>query len=31
MPGALDGVRALDLSPLVQGTEAGAMLHDLGA
>ena len=31
MPGALDGVRVLDLSTLVQGPQAGAMLHGLGA
>ncbi|MEM7272338.1 MAG: CoA transferase [Actinomycetota bacterium] len=31
MAGALDGVRVLDLSTLVQGPQAGALLHDLGA
>ncbi len=31
MPGALDGVKVLDLSTLVQGPQAAAMLHDLGA
>lgn len=29
--GALDGIRVLDLSILIQGPQAGAMLHDLGA
>ncbi|MBI2760381.1 MAG: CoA transferase [Chloroflexi bacterium] len=29
--GALDGVRVLDLSIIVQGPQAAAMLHDLGA
>ncbi|MEM9565113.1 MAG: CoA transferase [Actinomycetota bacterium] len=29
--GALAGVRVLDLSTLVQGPQAGALLHDLGA
>ena len=28
MPGALDGVKVLDLSTLVQGPQAAAMLHD---
>ncbi|MFV0526740.1 MAG: CaiB/BaiF CoA transferase family protein [Acidimicrobiales bacterium] len=31
MPGALDGITVLDLSTLVQGPQAGAMLHDMGA
>ncbi|MPY94029.1 MAG: CoA transferase [Acidimicrobiia bacterium] len=31
MAGALEGVRVLDLSTLVQGPQAGAMLHDFGA
>lgn len=31
MAGALDGVRVIDLSTLVQGPQAAAMLHDLGA
>lgn len=31
MAGALDGVRILDLSTLVQGPQAAAMLHGLGA
>jgi CoA:oxalate CoA-transferase len=30
MAGALDGVVVLDVSTLVQGPQAGAMLHDLG-
>ncbi len=29
--GALDGVKVIDLSTLVQGPQAAAMLHDLGA
>ena len=29
--GALSGYRVLDLSILVQGPQAAAMLHDLGA
>ncbi|MCP3855232.1 MAG: CoA transferase [Actinomycetia bacterium] len=29
--GALDGVRVVDLSTLIQGPQAAAMLHDLGA
>lgn len=29
--GALDGIRVLDFSIIVQGPQAGAMLHDLGA
>lgn len=29
--GALDGIRVLDLSILIQGPQAAAMLHDLGA
>ena len=31
MSGALDGVKVLDLSTLVQGPQAAALLHDLGA
>lgn len=31
MAGALEGVKVLDLSTLVQGPQAAAMLHDLGA
>ncbi|MFV0260534.1 MAG: CaiB/BaiF CoA transferase family protein [Acidimicrobiales bacterium] len=31
MPGALDGITVLDLSTLVQGPQAAAMLHDMGA
>lgn len=31
MAGALEGVRVIDVSTLVQGPQAGAMLHDLGA
>lgn len=31
MPGALDGMTVLDLSILVQGPQAAAMLHDMGA
>ncbi len=31
MAGALDGVRVIDVSTLVQGPQAGAALHDLGA
>jgi crotonobetainyl-CoA:carnitine CoA-transferase CaiB-like acyl-CoA transferase len=31
MAGALDGVRIVDVSTLVQGPQATAMLHDLGA
>ena len=31
MAGALEGVRVLDLSTLVQGPQAAALLHDLGA
>src|SRR5438093_3850859 len=29
--GALDGLKVLDLSVLVQGPQAGQMLHDMGA
>ena len=31
MAGALEGIRILDLSTLVQGPQAAALLHDLGA
>lgn len=31
MAGALEGIRIVDVSTLVQGPQAGAMLHDLGA
>lgn len=31
MPGALDGIRVLDLSTLVQGPQAAAYLYNLGA
>ncbi len=31
MSGALEGVRVIDVSTLVQGPQAGAALHDLGA
>ncbi len=31
MAGALEGVKVLDLSTLVQGPQAAALLHDLGA
>ncbi|MEL7210855.1 MAG: CoA transferase, partial [Actinomycetota bacterium] len=31
MAGALEGVRILDLSTLVQGPQSAALLHSLGA
>ncbi len=31
MAGALDGIKVLDLSIIVQGPQAAAMLHDMGA